>query len=176
MEDAGQLQPFKEVPEQLEENGTRPASPIRVAGPSKEAEEMLLRPPPVFMETQEVANGSRPPTPDVVNTEISSMEVDGRTEANEAIQEQEGIDGVTIQEKDLIPFSPAPPTAVEEQPAAEGAAASETPEVVDPSRRSRHDDEGQGRRHPQKPAEGSGGPRGPRVGAASRKRRKRRKS
>lgn len=117
MEGAGQLQALKEQPE---ENGARSTSPIRMTGQSKEVEERLL-PSAMVMEVQELANNSRPPTPDVVDKGIPNMEVDNQTEANgptQALREPEGIDGVTIQEKDLITFSqtqdrgPASPPAV----------------------------------------------------------------
>ena len=144
--------PPKEVPK---ENAARPPSPVQGPGPSKEVEEMLLRSPVVPMEEQETANSSRPPTPDIVHAGTSDMEVDGQPEANghtQELQEPEGIDGITIHEKDLIAYSPAkegattPPTVVEKR-----KASSTTPEAeVDPSSRSHQDDDGRGRRHSQK--------------------------
>ncbi len=91
VEDASKLPPLKEVPEQPEVGDARLASPIRVAGPTKEVEEMLLC-SPVVAEMEEVANGSRPPTPDVADKEPANMEVDNPTETSgpaQAIQEQE---------------------------------------------------------------------------------------
>lgn len=120
---------------------------------------MLLRSSLVAMEVQEAPNDSRPPTPDVIDTGTSDMEVGDQAEANEpieALQDSKGIDGITIQEKDFITFSPTKDQGRHtdsahsccHQPASETAAATTMPEVeVDPPRRSHQDDDGRGRHH-----------------------------